>query len=190
MQRLAHLRGALATAPVAAGAEAHTAAPAPGAPVLLSDEQMQRFVADGFLVIPLAEDDDGGVSHRDIHREARRLWQSSGEAGGAGLGNNIFPAIPQLGDVMSSPQVDGALRSLLGDGYTMNAHRHMHNSTNQGQQAFHKDSRALCRVISSVAPYHRSSRPSLAYSSGSAPRPCLTTCSLLTFAAALAVPGL
>ena len=32
-----------------------------------------------------------------------------------GLGNNIFPAIPELGDVMASPKIDGALRSLLGD---------------------------------------------------------------------------
>ena len=35
--------------------------------------------------------------------------------GPQGLGNNIFPAIPELGDVMASPKIDGALRSLLGD---------------------------------------------------------------------------
>ena len=132
MQRLAHVRAAVAT-PVRAPAAAE-------GPLLLSDAEMQQFVATGFLVLPLGQDDDEGISHRQIHREARRLWKSRGEASGAGLGNNIYPAIPQLGAVMNSRRVDGALRSLLGDGYTMNAHRHMHNSTNQGQQSFHKDS--------------------------------------------------
>ena len=58
---------------------------------------------------------------------------------GAGLGNNIWPAVPQLGDVLRSAVVHGGLQSILGEGYTMNAHRHMHNSSTQGDQAFHKD---------------------------------------------------
>jgi hypothetical protein len=129
VQRLAHVRAAVA--PVAAEE---------ASPLLLSDAEMQQFIATGFLVLPLGQDGGDGISHREIHREARRLWKSRGETSGAGLGNNIYPAIPQLGEVMGSRRVDGALRSLLGPGYTMNAHRHMHNSTTQGQQGFHKDS--------------------------------------------------
>jgi hypothetical protein len=137
MRRLRHLRGAI----VGSAEEVAGERPAPvGVPVLLSDEQVQRFVADGYLQIRLEDD---GIPHRAIHREAWRLWQSSGEQFGAGLGNDIYPAIPQLGDVMSSPRVAGALASLLGEGYTMEKHRQMHNSTEntppRGQQSFHKD---------------------------------------------------
>ena len=107
MRRLRHLREALRCAQpqaIAASDSAEEAQGDPGrAPVLLSDEQVQRFVADGYLQIQLEDD---GISHRAIHREARRLWQSSGEVFGAGLGNDIYPCgIPQLGDVMSSPRV-------------------------------------------------------------------------------------
>jgi hypothetical protein len=142
MRRLRHLREALRHAqPQAIATSAEEAQGDPGAPVLLSDEQVQRFVADGYLQIQLEDDD--GISHRAIHREAWRLWQSSGEAFGAGVGNDIYPAIPQLGNVMSSPRVAGALASLLGEGYTMEPHRQMHNSTEntppRGQQDLHKD---------------------------------------------------
>ena len=144
MQRLRRLREALhcGQAQAISTSSAEVAVQGePGAPVLLSDEQMQQFVANGYLRIQLEDSD--GVSHRAIHREAWRLWQSSGEMFGAGLGNDIYPAIPQLGDVMSSPRVAGALASLLGEGYVMGKHRQMHNSTEntppRGQQSFHKD---------------------------------------------------
>ena len=77
--------------------------------------------------------------HRQLHANAERAWQNSGGDGGAGLGNNIWPALPQLGDVLRSSVVHGFLHSILGEGYTMNAHRHMHDSSRQGDQKFHKD---------------------------------------------------
>jgi hypothetical protein len=73
-----------------------------------------------------------------VHAEASRLFARN-QSGGAGLGNNIYPAIPQLGQVMAGPTVRGALTSICGPDYSMNAHRYMHNSTSQGDQTFHKD---------------------------------------------------
>jgi hypothetical protein len=32
--------------------------------------------------------------HRELHAHAERAWKKSGGDGGAGLGNNIWPALP------------------------------------------------------------------------------------------------
>ena len=76
--------------------------------------------------------------HSALHENAEQIWEQSGKAGGAGLGNNCWPGVPQLGQVMRSAVVHGGLQSILGEGYLMNAHRHMHNSSSQGDQSFHK----------------------------------------------------
>lgn len=106
-------------------------------PRLLSNQQMATFIARGFL--SLAVDDVAPEVHEALHKTAECKWIQSGEDNGAGLGNNIWPAVPQLGSVLRSGVVHGGLQSILGEGYTMNAHRHMHNSSTQGDQAFHKD---------------------------------------------------
>eukprot|EP01052_Picozoa_sp_SAG31_P012452 SAG31_NODE_729_length_12511_cov_7.059293_5_plen_159_part_00 len=106
---------------------------------------MQRFVVDGFLVLAL-EDFDPSF-HRKIYDDARSIFERSGRASG-GVGaralqnsNDIYPTIPEIGDVMGGPTVAGALESVLGPGYQMNGHRHMHNSPlGQKSQTFHKDS--------------------------------------------------
>jgi hypothetical protein len=106
-------------------------------PRLLSNQQMATFIGTGFLSLPV--DDVDPEVHKTLHATAEQKWAQSGEDNGAGLGNNIWPAVPQLGDVLRSAVVHGGLQSILGEGYTMNAHRHMHNSSTQGDQAFHKD---------------------------------------------------
>ena len=40
---------------------------------------------------------------------------------------------------MHSGAVRGALESVLGPGYVMDRRKHMHNSSSQGDQEFHKD---------------------------------------------------
>ena len=40
---------------------------------------------------------------------------------------------------MHGPTVAGALTSVLGPDYVMDRRKHMHNSSSQGEQAFHKD---------------------------------------------------
>lgn len=101
-------------------------------PRLLTNQQMATFLAQGFLSLEV--DDVPAETHRALHETATRIFETSGRAGGAGLGNNIWPAVPQLGQVLRSSVVHGGLQSILGDGYVMNAHRHMHNSSTQGDQ--------------------------------------------------------
>ena len=107
------------------------------APRLLSNQQMATFLGTGLISLPV--DDVPPMVHQTLHETAERTWTQSNGDNGAGLGNNIWPAVPQLGDVLRSAVVHGGLQSILGDGYVMNAHRHMHNSSTQGDQSFHKD---------------------------------------------------
>jgi hypothetical protein len=106
-------------------------------PRLLTNQQMAEFLGTGFLVLPV--DDVPGDSHRALHEDAEHAWLKSEGEGGAGLGNNVWPALPQLGDVLRSETVHGGIQSILGGGYVMSAHRHMHDSSRQGDQTYHKD---------------------------------------------------
>ena len=106
-------------------------------PRLLTNQQMAEFLGTGFLALPV--DDVSAAVHRTLHEGAEQAWKESGGEGGAGLGNNVWPALPQLGDVLRSEVVHGGIQSILGEGYVMNAHRHMHDSSRQGNQGFHKD---------------------------------------------------
>lgn len=50
--------------------------------------------------------------------------------------------VPELATVFESPEVSGALRSLLGPGYIMHTHKHSHRVTSsRPPQTFHRDSR-------------------------------------------------
>ena len=44
------------------------------------------------------------------------------------LGDNLLPRIPMLADLLDSPAVDGAMKSLLGEHYAWAPHRFPHNS--------------------------------------------------------------
>ena len=101
-------------------------------PRLLTNQQMADFLGQGFL--SLVVDDVPAEVHSALHENAEQKWEQSGRMTGAGLGNNIWPAIPQLAQVLRSAVVHGGLQSILGEGYVMNAHRHMHNSSTQGDQ--------------------------------------------------------
>ena len=102
------------------------------APTLLSDAQVREFIVRGVLTLPVS--DLSPEFHRELHAESERMFDK-----GIALGNDIFPGIAGLKDVMESRTVRGALTSLLGEGFAMHPHRHMHNSSSQGEQTFHKD---------------------------------------------------
>ena len=97
--------------------------------VLLNDEQVMSFVVNGFItVMP----DLPATFHADICAGIDALP--------ANPGNGIYEALPALKDVYEHPVVKGALHSLLGPGYAMNGHRHMH-VTRPGSigQSWHQD---------------------------------------------------
>eukprot|EP00933_Yihiella_yeosuensis_P005049 TRINITY_DN109467_c0_g1_i1.p1 TRINITY_DN109467_c0_g1~~TRINITY_DN109467_c0_g1_i1.p1 ORF type:complete len:661 (+),score=110.38 TRINITY_DN109467_c0_g1_i1:246-1985(+) len=113
--------------------------PEPQSLRLLSDEEVQRFIVEGFLELDLTEGSDGldASFHQDIFDAASNIGlRQVGE-----LGNNILPAMPSLAKVYNSPRCRGALTSLLGHEFMMHPHRFCH-TTEPGTQAqcWHRDS--------------------------------------------------
>jgi len=99
---------------------------------LLNDEQVQKFIADGYLQV---QADYPDPFHKDVYQQIETVFDEEGN-----LGNNILPRIPQIGQVYEHPNVKGALTSLLGPGYIMNPHRHCHlNPPGRAGQKWHKD---------------------------------------------------
>ncbi len=101
-------------------------------PKLLNDHAVRQFITEGFLILPLTEDLSPEF-HATVHEQVENL------PGQAAIGNNIFPAIPALGDMLASPTVNGALCSVLGHDYALHAHRALHRADRPDEQGFHKD---------------------------------------------------
>jgi hypothetical protein len=104
-------------------------------PILLTDEQMQRFVAHGYLLLQTSLPES---FHRAIYERFDALI-----GGDANLnpGNNLLPACPEIGALFQDPVVTGALTSVLGPDYVMHPHRALHNNEpGSPPQITHKDS--------------------------------------------------
>ena len=89
--------------------------------ILLGDEQVRRYVADGFLAFDTGL--DAGF-HAAVTDELRVSMKQEGPL----LGDNLLPRIPMLVELLESPAVDGAMTSLLGEDYAWAPHRFPHNS--------------------------------------------------------------
>ena len=99
---------------------------------LLSDEEVQRFIADGCLTV---QADYPPSFHAGIRDQIEAVFAKEGNPG-----NNILPRVPQIGRVFEHPNVRGALTSLLGPDYILNPHRHCHlNPPGRRGQQWHKD---------------------------------------------------
>jgi hypothetical protein len=123
---------------------AATAAPAAGSvaselgeadPKLLTDAQIIQFIKSGFVILPLTE--LSPEFHAQCAASIMQPWDKHARNNNW-VGNNIFPANPNLGAMLATPTVRGALTSVLGPEYAMHAHRALHVSGN-GDQGFHKD---------------------------------------------------
>lgn len=124
--------------PDPAGIAERSQSPPPAA--VLSDEDLATFVKAGFVRLSL--DDVPAYVHTRLHSGAETLWQRSGRAFGAGLGNNIAPALPGLVEsIVNSASVRGAMQRILGQGYSLYAHRFLHESGTyeSGPQSWHHD---------------------------------------------------
>ncbi len=90
-------------------------------PKLLSDDQVRRFIADGFITLDAGLDpgfnrhitDELGFTMRYEHPPA---------------GDNIVARLPALDEMLRSPVVHGAMISLLGPDFAWTPHRAVHNS--------------------------------------------------------------
>ena len=97
-----------------------------GRATLLSDDQMRRLVADGFIVLDSGLDAGFHAAVADELGFAMRHEQPS-------LGDNVLPRVPALGELLESPVVQGAMSSLLGAEFSWLPHRFTHNSEPIGE---------------------------------------------------------
>lgn len=87
-------------------------------PILLTDEEMIQFLVDGFLVLQPTVPDG---THEIIDEKFNWLVEHE-----TNPGNNILPRLPELNLVLESPEVRGAITSLLGPDYLIHPHRYWH----------------------------------------------------------------
>ena len=99
----------------------------------LSDEEMRRYLTEGYLVLKSGLPQD---VHDHIRDRCEEIFSTTGNPS-----NEILEMNPVLRLVFADPVVKGALISILGDGYFMHPHRHCHqNRSGTPAQANHKDS--------------------------------------------------
>ncbi len=102
-------------------------------PLRLTDAQMRHFIAHGCLLLQTDFTED---FHAALNARIAAVMQEEGNPG-----NNILPRVPEVQEIFRHPVVTGAVRSVLGDDYIMQPHRHCHY-TEPGRkvQSWHKDS--------------------------------------------------
>ncbi|TBL77817.1 HEAT repeat domain-containing protein [Paenibacillus thalictri] len=101
-------------------------------PILLTDAQMRQFITEGYLLLHA---DFAPEFHAAVQANLNEVYQNEGNPG-----NNILPRIPELQSVFDHPVVQGALTSVLGEGYMMHPHRHGHFNKQAEAGGWHKDS--------------------------------------------------
>lgn len=108
---------------------APTTTQASAAPILLTDAQVEKFVIDGYTLVHTNFPDS---FHASICEQIDAAFAKVGK----NPGDDILDLVPDLHKVYADPHVRGALISLLGHDYTMNAHRHCHY-TKPGERGGH-----------------------------------------------------
>lgn len=108
---------------------------------LLTDEQMARFLTEGYVVLRPAE--LSGAYHERMFGAVSNLYDEGRRLGGETLhlehyGDNLLARIPELSRLLESPTVVGALTSVLGEGYALHPHHYAHTSM-RADQGFHQD---------------------------------------------------
>ncbi len=103
------------------------------APLLLSDADVISFIIRGYLVL---HPDLPSTFHAAVYDDITAVLAQPAD----NPGNAIYDLVPALRQVWTDPQVHGALISLLGTDYRMNAHRHCHVSPpGMRSQSWHQD---------------------------------------------------
>lgn len=87
---------------------------------LLSDEQVRQFITDGCLTFQPDVDPD---LHSVIDEKLRFAVEQEFP-----VGNNLLSRVPEIWHVLRSPNIRGALTSLLGSNYYVHPHRAIHSS--------------------------------------------------------------
>lgn len=114
---------------------------APSPPKALGDEQLLRYLRDGFVV--LQPDDLDADFHTAMFDAGCRVWDEARALDGVPVhlqvvGDNLRAHIPLVERLLESPTVQGALTSVLGEGFLLHPHHFVHEATTN-DQAFHQD---------------------------------------------------
>ncbi len=88
------------------------------APKFLNDEQMRQYVADGYVVF---KPDVPNEVHATVRKKLQFMVDEE-----FNYGNNVLPRVPEMDRILNSPEVRGALISVLGPGYIEHPHRFCH----------------------------------------------------------------
>lgn len=87
-------------------------------PLLFDDEQMRQFIVNGYVVF---QPDVPHEVNDTIYEKLQYVFDEEFNPG-----NNILPRIPEMYHILNSSEVQGALISVLGDGFIEHPHRHCH----------------------------------------------------------------
>ena len=87
-------------------------------PLLLADEQVREFIVNGYLVVRPRLPEG---FHDSVTQKLRWVVEEESNPG-----NNILPWVPEMQEVIDSPELKGALVSLLGERYLVHPHRFLH----------------------------------------------------------------
>ena len=144
---------------------------------LLEDADIRHFIVNGYVRVTA---DVPTHIHETIYERTDELFAGAADFRGDRFHNplnNILPRVPELQYILESPEVRGALTSILGNGYVMHPHRHCHpnfsgsaprgkvNGEERLMMPLHKDGHA-----GGKRPRHRTPRWAILFYY---PQPCL-----------------
>ena len=93
---------------------------------------MAQFIAHGYVTVT---PNLPAEFHADVFAHHEEVFAKEGNPG-----NNLLPRIPLIREVFTDPVVRGALRSVVGDDYYLQPHRHPHfNPAHSKGQNMHQD---------------------------------------------------
>ena len=85
---------------------------------LLDERIVREFIAHGYTLVQADQPPD---FHRQVSEKLDAILAAEGNPG-----NNILPRVPEMRHVLNSPEVHGALISVLGADYLEHPHRYCH----------------------------------------------------------------
>ena len=108
---------------------------------LFDDERMSSYLRDGYVV--LAPDELPASFHDEMFQAACAVHDDARAIGGDSnhlqvIGDNLRARIPALERLLGCDTVQGALTSVLGEGFVLHPHHFVHEAT-PNDQSFHQD---------------------------------------------------
>ena len=108
---------------------------------LFDDERMSSYLRDGYVVLaprelPASFHEEMFAAACAVHDDARAIGGDSNHL--QVIGDNLRARIPDLDRLLDCDTVQGALTSVLGEGFVLHPHHFVHEAT-PNDQSFHQD---------------------------------------------------